>query len=82
MSNESEPEKWLVVYAIVPTSCEQGRSMVMMNGINRWHTMKEANGVHGFRRREKQYERGRALSDLAITSDGCAKEVISHLDAS
>ena len=56
--------------------------MVMMNGINRWHTMKEANGVHGFRRREKQYERGRALSDLAITSDGCAKEVISHLDAS
>jgi hypothetical protein len=57
ITSESEPEKWLVGWSPMPSYrhvSEQGRSMVMMNGIDRWHTMKEAHGVRGFRRREKQ----------------------------
>jgi len=52
----------------------------MMNGIDRWHTMKEAHGVHGFVDEKSSKREVGDLSDRVITSEGCAKEVVfSHL---
>jgi hypothetical protein len=85
-TSESEFEKWLVCWvayaAIVPTCERAGEIDGDDKQDRRWHTMKEGDGVQVFVD-EKSNKRGRDLSDLVITSAGCAKEVvISYLDAS
>jgi hypothetical protein len=88
VTSESESEKWPVgwfAYAILPTR-EQRRSMAMMNGIDRW-SYDERGARRSWVSSTRKAIRGRdlsaGLSDLVITSEGCAKEVvISHLSAS